>query len=97
MTLEKLEKVEDCEFYRDGGCVKFGDRRIPKCKPATMEWFDEKFEVIEMSAVCRNSSIFGNSYFVITDEEIEALKTGKVLFKLDEYGTVIAYKGSGKE
>lgn len=95
MIIEKLEKVEDCEFYKDGGCVKFRNRR--KCKPATMEWFDEEFAVIEMSAVCRNSSIFGNSYFVITDEEIEALKNGKVLFMLDEYGTVIAYRGSEEE
>lgn len=96
MTVEKLEKVEDCEFYKNGRCAKFGNIRMPRCGPATMMWFVERFEVIEMSAVCRNDSVFGNNYFVITDEEIEALKNGKVLFKLDEYGTVIAYRGSEK-
>ena len=38
-------------------------------------------------------AVFGNSCFVITDNDIEALKTGKVLFVREEYGVFLKYEG----
>lgn len=93
--IHKVNRPEECDCYIDGICCKMLKRY--KCQPASVEWFDEKFEVIEMADVCRNGSIFGNAYFAITDDDIKALKEGKVLFDLDEYGTLIAYKRSNDE
>ena len=56
--------------------------------------FDESFEPIDLLDVCPKSSLFGNDYFVITDEEIELLKSGKILHSGGEYGTFIKYMKS---
>lgn len=88
----KVNRPEECDLFRDGICC---DKY--KCLPASVEWFDAKFEVIEMADVCRNGSLFGNTFFALTDEDINALKEGKVLYELDEYGTFIAYKRSRDE
>ena len=45
-----------------------------------------------MNQMCCESSLHGNYYFYVTDEDIEALKNGKVLFYVDEYGMFIGYK-----
>ena len=42
--------------------------------------------------VCPQQSVFDNSFFVITDNDIEALKTGKVLFVREEYGVFLKYE-----
>lgn len=60
-----------------------------KVKKANREWFDEELEIIDMKDVYDKQSIFGNDFFRITDEHINALKNGKVLYKLGEYGTFI--------
>lgn len=88
----KVNRAEECDLYENGMCCTY--RKKHKCQPASAEWFDEKFETIEMADVCRNGSLFGNDFFALTDDDINALKEGKVLFYLDEYGTFIAYKRS---
>ena len=84
-----------CWLYRDGRCAKFDARR--KCTPSDMSWFDEEYgrlQIIEPAEMCKQSSIFGNNFFLIDDEQLEALKQGKVLFDIAEYGTFIALKRS---
>lgn len=49
-------------------------------------------EIIEPDEICRKSSLFGNYYLSITEKELEALKSGKVLFTIDEYGVFIGLK-----
>lgn len=51
---------------------------------------DEPFEVIERREMCAKSSIFGNYYLQLTEENIEALRAGKVLFVGDEYGVLVS-------
>lgn len=44
------------------------------------QWFDEKLEVLnETLDVCRQQSAFGNVFLMLSDSDIEALKSGKVL------------------
>lgn len=64
-----------------------------KCCPITINDFDpEQLAQCEIEQVCRKCSIFGNDLILITDNDIEALKNGKVLYKISEYGTFLAYK-----
>ena len=37
----------------------------------------------------KKQSLFGNSYFILTKEDVKALKRGRVLYDIDEYGTFI--------
>lgn len=55
--------------------------------------FYRKFEDCEIKEVGEKESC-GYFLYVLTDEDIEKLKIGKVLFDLvnDEYGVFIAYK-----
>lgn len=60
-----------------------------KVKKANREWFDEELEIIDMEEVYDKQSIFGNAFFRITDEQLDALKHGKVLYERGEYGIFI--------
>lgn len=53
------------------------------------KWFDMKLKIIDISQVPKKRSLFGNSYFILTKEDVKALKRGRVLCELDEYGTFI--------
>ncbi len=52
-------------------------------------------KVMERDAetVCASGSLWGNFHFAITDQQIEDLKAGKVLYFLEEYGIFIAREG----
>ena len=81
---------ENCKLCKNGKCTNW--RKEKDCVPLTLSYFDEKLDVCEIEEVCEKSSIFGNSFFFLTDDDIEKLKSGKVLFEVDEYGTFIGYK-----
>lgn len=58
-------------------------------------WFHEKFETLDMSEVYDKTSPWGNYFLNITDEQLNDLKTGKVLYHDDEeYGIFIILGGS---
>lgn len=72
-------------------CRKWAGK--PTCKPTTIDEFEDgELDQCDMEQVCRKCSIYGNDLIVITDDDIEALKNGKVLYRIDEYGTFLAYK-----
>lgn len=55
-----------------------------------MKDYYESFNVIEASETKAYASPLGNSYLIITEEDIQALRNGKVLYHDDgEYGTFI--------
>ena len=55
-----------------------------------MKDYYENFNVIEPSEMRDYASPWGNSYLLITEEDIQALRSGKVLHHDDgEYGTFI--------
>lgn len=73
-------------------CAKWGNKN-DKCKPMTIDDFCEgELTQCEMDQVCRRCSIFGNDFIIITDEDIEALKNGKVLYRIDEYGLFLVIR-----
>ena len=84
---------KECPGYmKNGRCKK--DNRACRVKKEDIEsWFDETLKPIDLLNVCPEQSIFGNNFFVITDKDIEALKTGKVLFVRGEYGVFLKYEG----
>lgn len=52
----------------------------------------DKFDIIQPNEVCENESPYGNSYLILSDYDIEALKNGKVIRHDDgEYCTFIGY------
>ncbi|MCH5315739.1 MAG: hypothetical protein J1E81_07485 [Eubacterium sp.] len=63
-----------------------------KCVPSDISWCNQRLEICELNQICRNASPFGNYCFYITDDDIEKLKQGKILFDLDEYGIFIGYR-----
>lgn len=83
------EKV-DCKFYKNGMCEKWSIDL--KCCPNSIENFDDTFSICEIDETCEKSSILGNYFFMLTDEDIDALKAGKALFYIEVYGFFIAYR-----
>lgn len=84
---------EKCPGYMKNGCCKRDNRPCRVTKEDIESWFDETLTPIDLPDVCPQQSVFGNSFFVITDKDIEALKKGKVLFAMEEYGVFLKYEG----
>lgn len=53
------------------------------------DWFDEELKVIELEEVRECQSNYGNNFYKITNEQIELLEKGKVLWGGGEYGIFI--------
>ena len=87
--------MSKCRFEIDGKCTKW--RHKSKCKPSQTDYCDEPLTIVEPDRMCEEASIFGNYYFYITEEQIEALRNGKALYSRDEYGTFIAFKKEGEK
>ena len=87
--------MKNCDLLDSiGRCRKSTDlRACAKCESKAW-WFDEELKVCEVDEVCRKDSIFGNSYYRITEEQLELLRQGKVLYDIDEYGTFIMLERS---
>lgn len=84
---------EKCPGYLKNGLCKGDNRVCGVTKEMVENWFDETLTPIDLLDVCHEQSIFGNDFFTITDEDIQALKSGKVLFVRDEYGIFLKYEG----
>lgn len=81
---------ERCYNYENGRCKKWNQN----CDATifTIDDFLEKLSECAMKDVCRESSRWGNYMFTLNDSQIDALKSGKILFFEDEYGYFLAYK-----
>ena len=79
---ERSEEVRD-------GCRRCKLKRF-WCDGNGNQLCDEPFEVIERREMCSRSSIFGNYYLQLTEENIEALRNGKVLYAKGEYGVLVS-------
>ena len=51
--------------------------------------YHEDFESIDIDEVKEHQSLFGNYVFLLTQKDIEALASGKILCYRDEYGIFI--------
>lgn len=90
-----MEEVDTgCDLYYYGRCAKYDKRESCRKNRSNASWFTDKLQRCSVGEVCRHSSIFGNTYFKLTMDDIEALKRGEVLFDLDEYGTFIMLEQS---
>lgn len=83
---------EKCPGYLKDGLCKGDNRPCMVTSEGIESWFDETLKPIDLLDVCLNQSIFGNSFFTISDEDIQALKSGKVLFVRGEYGLFLKYE-----
>lgn len=56
-------------------------------------------ETIDKCEVCQKSSMFGNYYIVLTEDDIQTLKDGKVLavleqeYNIQEYNVFVMMEG----
>lgn len=91
--------MEQCRYKReDGSCAKHGNRRDIPCKPSSIEYFRDTVEMMDVKEMCIFSSPWGNSFNFITEEQIEELRHGKVVYVNDgEYCHFIALKRDGNE
>ena len=89
-AVDHAKERVDCRLYKNGMCNKW--IKECKCRPTSIEEFDEVLSTCEIGETCERASIFGNCFYRLTDEDIDALKAGKVLFSVDEYGFFIAYQ-----
>lgn len=65
-----------------------------KRKDITIDAFEKDgLKRCTMEEVYDKQSIFGNDFFLLTDDDIEALKNGSVLYFVEEYGLFLAYGG----
>jgi hypothetical protein len=80
--MERMIFMEKCIYRNENGeCCK-RERRLP-CEPMNRDDFRRDCVTIELHEVCSHSSIWGNSYYIITKEQLEDLKAGKVLYSDD--------------
>lgn len=52
----------------------------------------DEIKIIDRHQSCSFTSIFGNYIYEITEEHIQALREGKILCDVDEYGFFISLK-----
>lgn len=90
--------MEQCKYKRDdGSCAKYGKRRDILCKPSTIAWCNTSVDMIDAGEICTLSSPWGNTYNFITEEQIEELKQGKVVYIDDgECCHFITFKNSSE-
>ena len=85
--------MDKCRYKtKDGHCTK---RRINGiCRSSNLSWCEDPAKTIDIDRMCEYSSIFGNEYVYITEEQFQALSEGKALYipVNDEYGCFIALK-----
>lgn len=82
--------MKECKYKNEKGCcTQVNANRKCENYISSSEWFDDSMRICDVDEVCENRSPFGNNYFKITKEQLKALKKGKVLYYVDEYGTFI--------
>ena len=84
-------ECQGCRFFENEHCKKW--RKNGKCDISSRKWFDEEFEFTVANRMCESSSIFGNYYIGVSQEDIDRLKSGEVIHIGGEYGIYIGYKG----
>ena len=86
------KNCEGCQFYERGKCQKF--IKDGRCNPSSAADLEKGFAVCDVTRMCENGSEYGNRYCGITDEDIEKLKNGDILYFVDEYGYFLGYVGA---
>lgn len=89
---------EGCDLYKNESCTKW--RKNGKCEPSTRDWlirteYDEPMNFVPVDRMCRKSSIFGNEFIGLTENDIERIKNGEVIHIPGEYGTFIGFISEG--
>lgn len=79
-----------CNYLKQGYCNKYRKKFL--CEPSTIKWFDKKPEdFIPIDQACKYSSLFGNDYIGLTQNDIERIQNGEVIHISGEYGIFIGY------
>ena len=71
-AVDHVKERTDCCLYKNGMCNKW--RKEYKCRPTSIEKFDEVFSTCEIGETCERASIFGNYLYRLTDEDIDGWK-----------------------
>lgn len=94
---ENMEVQRKCEYNKDGKCLRWGrlcnSLPVSRVSVSDNNFVYNYFRTCSVEDVCRVGSTYGNDFVYITDKDIEALKSGEVLFGGDEYGLFLKYKG----
>jgi hypothetical protein len=88
-----------CKFNALGICTRNVGRNgtYSECKPITADYYINDICMIESHDVCELQSSYGNRYHRITEEDLEELKAGKIIYINDgEYCHFITLKKGEK-
>ena len=83
----------ECKYRTEEGLCN-GHKR---CTPLSLDACDEPVDMIQPVDMCANQSNWGNTYNYVTEEDIEALKSGKIIYINDgEYCHFIEFRQGEK-
>ena len=71
----------ECVWHKGGFCHRYG--RVRKCRPSDGKWFlyAKKLLPLHADQICESQNPLASDFLIMTEEEIEALKEGRVLFR----------------
>ncbi len=69
----------ECVWCRDGSCYRKG--RVRRCKPSDESWFNfaKPVQQLWIDQMCEFQNPLNNEVLYITEDDIQALKSGKIL------------------
>lgn len=76
---KRTDKRPDCKYYRAGKCIH--GEHWKWCKVSDLSWFNfsKPLHPIWLDRVCEYQNPMEPAYFRITEEDIQALREGKIL------------------
>ena len=81
-----------CKWMKGGKCIHYKRRKY--CKPSDASWFNmaRPLHAIWIDRVCEYEDPAAPAFYTITDEDIQALKEGKILTVFSLSPFFIQYK-----
>lgn len=94
---KREDKRPECKYYRAGKCIH--QERMKWCKASDMTWFKyaRPLHGIWIDRVCEFEDPEQPAFFKITEDDIEALRNGKVLTIVSPSPFFIALMDTEKE
>ena len=86
-----------CKWFKGGKCIHY--KRRKHCRPSDASWFEgaQPLHAIWIDRVCEYENPEAPAFYMITDEDIQALMEGKILTIVSPSPFFIALMDTEKE